>query len=77
MRGRKVDDMRIDLKALKNAGFEAHHNEKQQTIDIYPVNHRDIAPELSKLTGLPKRDCYILMEDIAEMQVIHAIKTVA
>jgi len=77
MRGGKVDDMRINLRALKNAGFESHYNEKEQMVDIYPVNIRDITPDLSKLTGLPKRDCYMLAEDIAELQVIYAIKTVA
>ena len=64
--------MRINLKALSNMGYECHANE--EIIEIYPKKHRDISDEIQALTDLPRRDCYILIEDIQEMQIINAIK---
>jgi hypothetical protein len=66
--------MRINLKALKDMGFEAHYEADTDTVDIYPHEHRDITEDLRKLTDLPTRDCYELMDNIHEMQVFNAIK---
>lgn len=67
--------MRINLDSLEKMGF--HAEIQSRIVDIYPREHRDIAPELQELTELPKRDCILLMEDISDMQIIQAIKTAA
>jgi len=68
------DIMRINAKALEKMGYEVHIDEHEGIVDIYPQNRKDISEDLQVLTDLSRRDCYIIMEDIHEMQVIDAIK---
>jgi hypothetical protein len=69
-----VPTMRINLKNLEKRGFESRYDEKSGTVDIWPREHKEITDQLQDLTGLPKRDCYYLQEEIADLQIINAIK---
>lgn len=66
--------MRINAKALHKMGYEVHIDEHEGIVEIYPIDNKDITEDLQALTDLSRRDCYMLMEDIHNMQIIDAIK---
>lgn len=64
--------MFINFKELKERGFSVES--VADGVQIYPRHGKSIIKELQLLTGLPRRECCILEEDIHEMQVMNAIK---
>lgn len=65
--------MRITISKMIERGFRVEATKEH--VDIYPDHGIDIADKLQKLTDLPIRDCYVLQEDIVDMQIVHAMKT--
>jgi hypothetical protein len=64
--------MFINFKELKERGFNVEP--VADGVQIYPRHGKSMLKELQALTELPRRECYILEEDIHEMQVMNAIK---
>ena len=67
--------MRINLKELEKAGFITHYDESKQIVEIYGETP---SVELERLLldryGLERMYVYDLCEQVAEAQIVSAIK---
>lgn len=66
--------MRIDFDILQSAGFHCDYNKETKSVDIYPLSGKDITKELGALTGLGRKDCWSVQEEVIKLQIYKIIQ---